>query len=130
VKKAILALTTVGLVLGGALFAADATKAKPGADKAATKAPPVVVKTPPPGPAPSATGFCFKDTAGEYLDVYLDGRAVARYMYANDSSTPQQANETFKPFLHVFDAEGKGTITKGPGGSFTHHRGIFFGWRK
>jgi hypothetical protein len=90
----------------------------------------VVVKTPPPGPAPSATGFCFKDTAGEYLDVYLDGRAVARYMYANDSSTPQRANETFKPFLHVFDAEGKGTITKGPGGSFTHHRGIFFGWQK
>jgi hypothetical protein len=27
-------------------------------------------------------------------------------MYANDSSTPQRAHETFKPFLHVFDAAG------------------------
>ena len=132
-KKAIFSLTIVGLVLSAALYAADAPKAKAGADKAAPKAekpPATAVKTPPPGPAPSDKGFCFKDTAGEYLDVYLDGRAVARYMYANDTSTPQRSNETFKPFLHVFDAAGKDTITKGPGGDFTHHRGIFFGWKK
>ena len=134
-RTVILALAVVGLLLSGLLFAADAPKAKAGADKAgadkaAPKAPPVAVKTPPPGPAPSDKGFCFKDTAGEYLDVYLDGRAVARYMYANDISTPERSHQTFKPYLHVFDAAGKDTITKGPGGQFTHHRGIFFGWQK
>jgi len=125
-RTALLTLAAISLVLCGTLYAADATKA---AAKAA-KAPAGAVKTPPPGPAPSDKGFCFKDTAGEYLDVYLDGRAVARYMYANDVSTPERAHQTFKPYLHVFDAEGKGTITKGPGGQFTHHRGIFFGWKQ
>jgi len=36
--------------------------------------------------------------------------------------------ETYKPFLHVADPEGKGFITKGPGGMDTHHRGIYIGW--
>jgi len=129
-RTALLTLAIIGLIASGVLFAADAPKAKAPADKAAPKAPPAAVKTPPPGPAPSDKGFCFKDTAGEYLDIYLDGRAVARYMYANDTSTPERSHQTFKPYLHVFDAEGKGTITKGPGGQFTHHRGIFFGWQK
>jgi hypothetical protein len=76
------------------------------------------------------TGFSFKDTAGQYLDVLVDGRPVARYMYAYDMSTPQKREETYKPYLHVFDAEGKQVITKGQGGQFTHHRGIFIGWMK
>jgi len=106
-----------------------APAAKTAAEKPARTEPPVV-PAPPPGPAPSAAGFCFKDTPGEYLDAYLDGRAAARYMYANDTSTPQKAHETYKPFLHVFDAEGKSTITKGAGGYYTHHRGIFIGWTR
>ena len=128
-RSALLALAIIGLLASGALYAADAPKAKTADAKAAKPAPPAAT-TPPPGPAPSDKGFCFKDTAGEYLDVYLDGRAVARYMYANDTSTPERAHETFKPYLHVFDAEGKTPITKGPGGQFTHHRGIFFGWQR
>ena len=51
-------------------------------------------------------------------------------MYAYDKSSPERLAETYKPYLHVFDAEGKQPITKGPGGLFTHHRGIFIGWRK
>ena len=51
-------------------------------------------------------------------------------MYAYDKSTPQRREETYKPYLHVFDAEGQQPITKGPGGLFTHHRGIFIGWKK
>ena len=54
----------------------------------------------------------------------------ARYMYAYDKSSPQRLAETYKPYLHVFDADGKQPITKGPGGQFTHHRGIFIGWMK
>ena len=51
-------------------------------------------------------------------------------MYAHDVSTPERRVETFKPYLHVFDADGNAPITKGAGGLFTHHRGIFIGWHK
>lgn len=73
------------------------------------------------------TGFSFKDTPGQHLDVLLDGKIVGRYMYAYDKA---RLADTYKPYLHVFDAEGKAPITKGPGGQFTHHRGIFIGWNK
>ncbi len=76
------------------------------------------------------TGFSFQDKAGEHLDVLREGKIVARYMYAHDVSTPARQAETYKPYLHVFDAAGTGPITKGAGGSFTHHRGIFLGWNK
>jgi hypothetical protein len=78
----------------------------------------------------SDTGFALHDEPGKYLDVLLDGRPVARYMYQFDNSTPQRFHETYKPYLHVFDADGKAPITKGPGGEFSHHRGIFIGWNK
>jgi hypothetical protein len=77
------------------------------------------------------TGFALRDKPGQYLDVLLDGKVVARYMYAYDRSTPERREETYKPFLHVFDAEGKMPITNGgPKGLYPHHRGIFIGWMK
>jgi Methane oxygenase PmoA len=78
----------------------------------------------------AAAGFSFEDKPGEYLDVILDGKIAARYMYAYDKSSPAKLHDTYKPYLHIFDAEGKAPITKGPGGTFTHHRGIFIGWNK
>ena len=81
--------------------------------------------------ADSATGtFSFKDTANDHLDIVRNGKTVARWMYAHDTSTKERAAETYKPYLHVFDAEGTAPITKGPGGQFTHHRGLFLGWMK
>jgi len=77
-----------------------------------------------------SAGFAFQDKAGEHLDVLSGGKIVARYMYAHDVSTPARQAETYKPYLHVFDTAGTGSITKGAGGSFTHHRGIFLGWNK
>ncbi|MCD6394787.1 MAG: PmoA family protein [Planctomycetes bacterium] len=82
-------------------------------------------------------GFSWKDNSGEYLDLLFDGSKVTRYMYAYDKSTPKRLHETYKVFHHVFDADGKNVITKGPDGEtpyeqglYTHHRGIFIGWRK
>lgn len=75
-------------------------------------------------------GFAFQDSPGKHLDVLLDGKIAVRYMYAHDVSTPDKRLETYKPYLHVFDADGKAPITKGPGGQFTHHRGIYIGWNK
>lgn len=79
---------------------------------------------------PVTAELSFKDTAGKHLDVVSDGKVLVRYMYAYDPSTKESLHETYKPYLHVFDAEGKMPITKGAGGKFTHHRGIFIGWSK
>jgi hypothetical protein len=87
------------------------------------------------GPARAAgadgSGFSLEDKAGDHLDVLLDGKVTARYMYAHDTSTKDRRTETYKPYLHVFDAEGKAPITQGAGGKlYPHHRGIYIGWQK
>ena len=79
---------------------------------------------------PAADGFSLKDEAGKYLDVIFGGKVLGRFMYAYDTSTGDKRTETYKPYLHVFDADGKAPITKGSGGQYTHHRGIFIGWNK
>jgi hypothetical protein len=77
-----------------------------------------------------AADYSFSDTPGDHLDILLKGKALARYQYAHDKSTPERLHETYKPFLHVMNAAGTSPITKGAGGSFTHHRGIYIGWMK
>lgn len=66
----------------------------------------------------------------ESVDIRLADRLVGRYVIAHDVSSPARRQETYKPFLHLFDREGRQPVTKGPGGEFTHHRGIFIGWMK
>lgn len=75
-----------------------------------------------------AADWSLKETAKETLDVLRDGRIIARYMMAYDKSSPARLNETYKPYLHLFNEDGTAPITKGAGGDFTHHRGIFEGW--
>lgn len=75
-------------------------------------------------------GFAVKDKAGDALDIVLDGKVAARYMYAYDKSTDERRKETYKPYLHVFDATGAYPITNGPAGLYPHHRGIYIGWNK
>jgi hypothetical protein len=64
------------------------------------------------------------------LDVLRGGKRVARYMHGLDKSSDEALHRTYKPYLHVYDASGTRPITKGPGGQFTHHRGIFLGYSK
>ncbi|MBY0230724.1 MAG: PmoA family protein [Gemmataceae bacterium] len=45
-----------------------------------------------------------------------------------DESTPAKREATFKPFHEAF-LDGK-KLTKGVGGLFTHHRGLFYGFMK
>src|SRR5688572_6646284 len=78
--------------------------------------------------AADTAGFALKDEPGKHLDVLHNGRILSRYMYAYDTSTPAARLKTYKPYLHFFDATGKAPITKGAGGSFPHHRGIYLGW--
>ena len=46
-----------------------------------------------------------------------------------DTSSDERRAETYKPFHHVYVA-GNRQLTKGPGGLFPHHRGIFFGFNR
>jgi len=76
--------------------------------------------------------FAFDITVAEkeHVAVANDGKIVAKLMMANDLSTPEKHHETYKPYLHVFDPSGAVRLTKGPGFTFTHHRGIFLGFSK
>lgn len=80
--------------------------------------------------ADEVRGFAFTCKNNATLDVLDNGKIIGRYMLAYDVSTPERKHETYKPYLHVFDAQGTAPITKGAGGDFTHHRGIFIGWNK
>ena len=78
-----------------------------------------------------AEDYSVVDQSGEHTDIVSpSGKTLLRYMYARDTSSPERAFDTAKVFAHVMDADGKNTITKGAGGKFPHHRGIFIGWNK
>jgi hypothetical protein len=89
-------------------------------------------------PRSSLTHFKWRDEPGRHADLLFVNpiaagaeRSVLRYMYEKlDASSPERRDETIKPYHHVFDPEGNTLITKGPGGQFTHHRGLFFGFNK
>ncbi len=77
-------------------------------------------------------GFSWEDEEGKHKTLYHNSRLVARYMYETiDESTPERREETYKPFYHIYDFDSsKSFITKGAGGKFTHHRGIYYGFSR
>lgn len=75
-----------------------------------------------------AEGFEWKDTEGKHTDLLFDGRKVARYQY--ERINEERREETYKPYHHVYDWEGKDFITKGHGGQYSHHRGIYYGFSR
>lgn len=77
------------------------------------------------------TEFQFQDEQGKYKDLLYGDRPVLRYMYeAVDTSSEDRRKETMKVYHHVFDPQGENLLTKGPGGLFQHHRGIFYGFNR
>ena len=83
------------------------------------------------GPAQTADArFRWVVVSDGVLDLVEDGKRILRYMYAFDTATPERAHETYKCYHHVFDGEGEHLLTKGPGGLYTHHRGLFIGWNR
>jgi len=79
----------------------------------------------------SAEEYRWIDEAGKFRDLLAGDRPVARYVYEPlDASTPERREATYKPFHHVYTFDGEGFLTKGPGGRFSHHRGIFLGFSK
>ncbi len=79
----------------------------------------------------AADVYTIKDSKGEHLDIVTPaGGPLLRYVYVRDKSTKEKNFDTAKVFAHVVAANGKTTLTKGQGGKFPHHRGIFIGWNK
>lgn len=79
----------------------------------------------------SVAGFHFENQAGKYSELQFGSRPVLRYMHeALDRSTKERTGETYKVYHHVYDPTGARLVTKGPGGLFPHHRGLFFGFNR
>jgi hypothetical protein len=83
---------------------------------------------------PQTEAFAWKDSSTGKLktrDLMLGDRPVLRYMYSPyDGKDEESIERTKKPFHHVFDPNGSQLITKGAGGLYPHHRGIFFGYKR
>lgn len=63
--------------------------------------------------------------------LLLGGKPLVRYeMPAYDATTEASRVASYKPFHHVFDPTTGIRLTKGDGGQYTHHRGIFFGYNR
>jgi Methane oxygenase PmoA len=74
--------------------------------------------------------FTWHDTPGEFTELRFARQPVLRYVdHPFDDSTKEKREETFKVYHHLYDPSGKAIMTKGPGGLYTHHRGIFYGFK-
>lgn len=71
-----------------------------------------------------AKDFKFVEGSG-YMDLLYGETPVYRHVNEWD---PKNHSKTFKVFHHLHGFHGEGFLTKGPGGEFTHHRGLFLGW--
>lgn len=72
--------------------------------------------------------FRWHDTPGEHAELRFGSRPVLRYMYKALDARNRVA--TYKVFHHLYDPSGRRLVTKGPGGRYTHHRGLFYGFNK
>ena len=73
--------------------------------------------------------FRWEKQEGKFAELFFDKRPILRYMCEPvDDSSAARHEETFKVYHHLYDPQGTRYLTKGPGGTFTHHRGIFYGF--
>lgn len=71
------------------------------------------------------------DGERQTADLLLGDEPVLQYFFPTfDASTPESAEVTTKAYHHVFGPGTGKRITKGAGGLYPHHRGLFVGWNK
>lgn len=81
-------------------------------------------------PTPQS-GFTMVDKPGESSEIQFQGRPILRYMCQPiDESNKEKRELTYKVYHHLYDPAGSRLVTKGPGGQYTHHRGIFYAFNK
>lgn len=64
----------------------------------------------------------------EYVEYVLGNKPIWRFV--TPAYDPKRHAETYKPYLMIYDFHGQDFLTKGAGGQYTHHRGVFFGCNK
>ncbi len=75
--------------------------------------------------------FSFDENGDVSTKIKFGRRVVAEYMREPvDNSSKKRRMETYKVYHHIYDFAGRAKLTKGPGGLFPHHRGIFFGFNR
>lgn len=67
-------------------------------------------------------------TGDQSLQLQHEDKALLQYEHPVFDY--ENIEETKKPFHHVFSPVSDELITKGPGGLYSHHRGIFFGYNQ
>jgi len=83
------------------------------------------------GPAPAAPPRLAWVAEPAAACLTLGGKPLVRYEKpAYDAATEAARVASYKPFHHVFDPATGIRLTKGDGGQYTHHRGIFFGYNR
>jgi len=76
-------------------------------------------------------GFRVVDKPGEFSEILFKDRPILRYMCQPiDESSKEKRELTYKVYHHVYDPAGTRIVTKGPGGLYTHHRGLFYAFNK
>lgn len=77
-----------------------------------------------------AADFSITENPGKNVEVAYKGKTLMLFMTERDSSSKDRDHDTYKVYSHIIDPiDGQKPITKGPGGKFTHHRGIFIGFK-
>jgi len=75
-------------------------------------------------------GYIWQEASAGEADLKFDG-PVLKYVHPTlDETSPQTREQTYKPFHHVYSPDGSRIVTKGPGGKYTHHRGLYFGFNR
>lgn len=76
----------------------------------------------------SDSEFSWQSTGEQSIQLQYNGHPLIQYEYPGFDT--ENIEETKKPFHHVFDPASGELITKGLGGLYPHHRGIFFGYNQ
>jgi hypothetical protein len=80
------------------------------------------------GKAPASAGSLFTASTGDAMrELQQDGQAVLRHEFPFDR---QDLDRTSKPIWHLLLPGTPTVLTKGTGGRYPHHRGLFLGWNR
>lgn len=72
--------------------------------------------------------YAWTRTSDRSLQLQLEDKTLLQYEHPVFDD--ENIEETKKPFHHVFSPVSDEVITKGSGGLYSHHRGIFFGYNQ
>ena len=78
-----------------------------------------------------ARTFQWHDDQSTTAELRYGDIGVMTYMYQPlDEGSKELREQTYKVYHHVYSPRGDRLVTKGPGGLYPHHRGLFYGFNR